>query len=400
MKVLQINSVCGYGSTGRIVADLSRALMQNGDDCLIAYGRGQAPEDIKSIRIGDDFDVYLHGICSRITDRHGFYSKRATQRFIRSAREYDPDIIHLHNLHGYYLHLPTLFEWLRESGKPVVWTLHDCWAFTGHCSHFDYIGCDRWKTGCHDCQQKREYPKSLVFDRSGWNYQQKKQMFTSLPQLTIISPSEWLAGLISESFLGVYPVKVIRNGINLDLFQPVESNDFREQYGLQNKKVILAVANIWTTRKGFDTLMKVGDYLDENYKLVIVGVTPKQKAHFPKGILGIERTDNLDQLIKIYSAADVFVNPTLEDNFPTTNLEAIACGTPVITFDSGGCRETVSDGFGYVVPKGDLKELASQIERLRINQFQMDEYQWTQYRKLLDQRLQYQRMLEIYQLCS
>lgn len=164
MKVLQINSVCGYGSTGRIAADLSRYLTQSGDDCLIAYGRGHAPGDVKSIRIGTDLAVNLHGVCSRITDKHGFYSKRATQRFIRSAREYDPDIIHLHNLHGYYLHLPTLFEWLRECGKPVVWTLHDCWAFTGHCSHFDFVGCDRWKTSCHDCPQKREYPASFLMD--------------------------------------------------------------------------------------------------------------------------------------------------------------------------------------------------------------------------------------------
>lgn len=399
MKVLQINSVCGYGSTGRIVADLSRALMQNGDDCLIAYGRGQAPEDIKSIRIGDDFDVYLHGICSRITDRHGFYSKRATQRFIRSAREYDPDIIHLHNLHGYYLHLPTLFKWLRESGKPVVWTLHDCWAFTGHCAYFDYVECDRWKTGCHNCPQKNAYPSSLLLDQSRSNFEQKKRLFTSVPNMRIVTPSNWLKNLAQQSFLKNYHIVTVHNGIDLNQFKPTESN-FREKNHLTNKTILLSVANVWEPRKGFDHLVELSRRLNLSFQIIIVGLTEQQCGSLPANIFGITHTDNLNELAGLYSTADIFINPTLEDNFPTTNLEAIACGTPVITFDSGGCRETVSDGFGYVVPKGDLKELASQIERLRINQFQMDEYQWTQYRKLLDQRLQYQRMLEIYQLCS
>lgn len=399
MKVLQINSVCGYGSTGRIVADLSRALMQNGDDCLIAYGRGQAPEDIKSIRIGTDFDVNLHGVCSRLTDKHGFYSKRATQRFIRSAREYDPDIIHLHNLHGYYLHLPTLFEWLRESGKPVVWTLHDCWAFTGHCAYFDYVECDRWKTGCHNCPQKNAYPSSLLLDQSRSNFEQKKRLFTSVPNMRIVTPSNWLKNLAQQSFLKNYHIVTVHNGIDLNQFKPTESN-FREKNHLTNKTILLSVANVWEPRKGFDHLVELSRRLNLSFQIIMVGLTEQQCGSLPPNIFGITHTDNLNELAGLYSTADIFINPTLEDNFPTTNLEAIACGTPVITFDSGGCRETVSDGFGYVVPKGDLKELASQIERLRINQFQMDEYQWTQYRKLLDQRLQYQRMLEIYQFCS
>lgn len=399
MKVLQINSVCGHGSTGRIAADLSRYLTQSGDDCLIAYGRGHVPDDVKSIRIGTDFDVNLHGVCSRLTDKHGFYSKRATQRFIRSAREYDPDIIHLHNLHGYYLHLPTLFEWLRECGKPVVWTLHDCWAFTGHCAYFDYVECDRWKTGCHNCPQKNAYPSSLLLDQSRSNFEQKKRLFTSVPNMRIVTPSNWLKNLAQQSFLKNYHIVTVHNGIDLNQFQPTESN-FREKNHLTNKTILLSVANVWEPRKGFDHLVELSRRLNLSFQIIMVGLTEQQCGSLPANIFGITHTDNLNELAGLYSTADIFVNPTLEDNFPTTNLEAIACGTPVITFDSGGCRETVSDGFGYVVPKGDLKELAFQIERLRINQFQMDEYQWTKYRKLLDQRLQYQRMLEIYQSCS
>lgn len=398
MKVLQINSVCGYGSTGRIAADLSRALTQNGDDCLIAYGRGQAPDDIKSIRIGSDIDVYLHGLCSRVTDRHGFYSKRATRRFIQSAEEYDPDIVHLHNLHGYYLHLPTLINWLKKSGKPVVWTLHDCWAFTGHCSYFDFIGCDRWKTGCHDCPQKGEYPASYGFDRSDWNYEQKKRMITSLPQLKLISPSEWLADLAKNSFLKNYPISTIHNGIDLDTFQPLES-DFRQKYGLNGKTILLSVANVWETRKGLHILLELSRKLESSYQIVIVGLTEQQCRKIPSNIIGIRRTDNLKQLIEIYSAADIFINPTLEDNYPTTNLEAIACGTPVVVFDTGGCRETVADCCGYVVSKSNLEEMVSQIKRLKGNHFKMDQKLWLAYRKLLNQKLQYEKTLVLYNQC-
>lgn len=366
MKVLQINSVCGYGSTGRIAADLSRYLTQSGDDCLIAYGRGHAPDDVKSIRIGTDFDVNLHGVCSRITDKHGFYSKRATQRFIQQAREYHPDIIHLHNLHGYYLHLPTLFEWLRECGKPVVWTLHDCWAFTGHCSHFDFVGCDRWKTSCHDCPQKREYPASYVFDRSDWNYEQKKKMFSSLHNLTIITPSYWLKNLVQDSFLGKYRVDAIHNGIDLSVFHPIES-DFRKQHGLHNKFVAMGAAGTWTQRKGLQYLLELADCLEDNYKVIIAGLSKKQIDELPPHILGIPKTQNALQLAQIYSAADVFLNPTLEDTFPTTNMEAIACATPVITFNTGGCKECITKDTGIVIEKTNTADLVMWVRYLCAN---------------------------------
>lgn len=396
MKVLQINSVCGYGSTGRIAADLSRYLTQSGDDCLIAYGRGHAPSDVKSIRIGTDLAVNLHGVCSRITDKHGFYSKRVTQHFIQRAREYNPDVIHLHNLHGYYLHLPTLFAWLKECGKPVVWTLHDCWAFTGHCSHFDFVGCDRWKTGCHDCPQKREYPASYGFDNSSVNYKQKKRLFTSLEQLTLISPSEWLSGLVSESFLNRYPVEVIRNGIDPITFRPIESRKFRKQYGLQDKKIVLAVANVWTDRKGLPILRLLADRLDEDCQLVIVGVTSQQKTSLSKRAIGIEQTDSLEQLVRIYNEADVFVNPTLEETLGLVNMEAIACGTPVVTFDTGGCREVVSSSCGTVVSKNDIEELTYWVKRFLQRPIKIDRESWLRENTWAIQDEQYSKIRKLY----
>ena len=395
MKVLQINSVCGYGSTGRIAADLSRYLTQSGDDCLIAYGRGHAPDDVKSIRIGTDFDVNLHGVCSRITDKHGFYSKRATQRFIQQAREYHPDIIHLHNLHGYYLHLPTLFEWLRECGKPVVWTLHDCWAFTGHCAYFDYAGCNQWKTACFSCPQKTAYPASLMFDRSEGNFIMKKELFTSLSNIHIVTPSNWMKELVKQSFLKHYPVVTIYNGIDLNQFKPTKS-DFRIKNHLTDKTMLLSVVNVWESRKGFNYLLELSKRLDNTFCIVVVGLTKQQCHSLPNHMLGITRTNDLNELIEIYSAADIFLNPTLEDNYPTTNLEAIACGTPVVTFDTGGCSETVSDGCGYVVSKGNLEEMISQLKRLSSIHYRMNHEKWLEHRNSMDQKIQCEKTLALY----
>lgn len=221
MKILMINSVCGYGSTGKIVADLARGIEKSGDECWIAYGRGGAPEDLHTYRIGDDLGVYMHGVLSRIMDKHGFYSSYATKTFIRWMKQYNPDVIHLHNLHGYYINIELLFQALKELDKPVIWTLHDCWAFTGHCAYFDFCGCDKWKTQCEHCIQKKEYPTSLVVDNSRENYIRKKAAIGQLDKLEVVTPSEWLKQLVEKSFLNRYPVQVVKNGIDLSEFHPV-----------------------------------------------------------------------------------------------------------------------------------------------------------------------------------
>lgn len=366
MRVLQINSVCGVGSTGRIATDLYKVLEEQGHECLIAYGRGIAPEGINSYKIGTNLDNYLHVARTRLLDQHGYGSKKPTIELVKKIKEYNPDVIHLHNLHGYYLNLEVLFDYLEHSNKPVIWTLHDCWAFTGHCAYFDYIGCNKWKSECRNCPQKKTYPNSYVLDNSYQNFKQKKEIFTKINNLTIITPSHWLANLVKQSFLNKYPVKVINNGIDLSMFKPTQI-DFRKKYYLEDKKIILGVASVWDHRKGLNTFIELASHLDANYQILLVGVTEKQKNNLPANIIGITRTNNIQELSEIYSNADIFLNPTLEDNFPTVNLEALACGTPVITYHTGGSIECIDETCGCVVKKGDIIGLIEEIERIVVN---------------------------------
>lgn len=371
MKVLQINSVCGFGSTGRIIMELYSALEEQGHDCLVAYGRKSAPGKVNTIRIGSNLSVSIHALLSRVTDKQGFYSTRSTKRLIEQIKKYDPDIIHLHNLHGYYTNLRELFTYLNDSNKPIFWTLHDCWAFTGHCTYFDFIGCDKWKTGCYDCQQKRAYPASFLLDNSKWNYKQKKSLFTAIKNMTFITPSKWLADLTKQSFLKEYPVTVINNGIDLNIFRPT-LGDFREKNHIEDKCILLGVASIWEPRKGLNYFTELFELLDDTYQIVIVGVTEKQKSQLPPGIIGISRTSNANELAEIYTAADIFVNPTLEETFGLVNVEALACGTQVVTFNSGGSPECIDESCGLVVQKGNLNELVTAIRYLAEKRFDAD----------------------------
>ena len=352
MKVLQIN-IFGNLSTGKIACQLARDYEAKGDTCYVAYARGNIPSDVKSYRIGRKLDVYTHAFLSRLNDSCGFHSKRATKRFIKWIKKYNPDLIHLHNIHGYYIDVKLLFEYLKKSGRNVYWTLHDCWAFTGHCCYFDYNKCEKWRSGCHgECVNKKEYPKTLK-SNSVRNYEYKKKIFTSLAsdKLTIITPSKWLANLVSKSYLSKYKIKVIYNKIDLSMFRNV-SSDFKLKYGIYNKKMILGVASTWDRRKGLDTFVDLDKVIDQNnYIIVLVGLDKKQKEYIEEhtNIIGLERTKTQQELVEIYSSADLFFNPTLEDNYPTVNLEAQACGTKVLTFDTGGCRETLINGLGLTI---------------------------------------------------
>lgn len=366
VNVLQINSVCGIGSSGRIVAETHASLVSQGHQSTVAYGRDTAKDCQNAIPIGNRFDTYLHAARTRLFDAHGFGSARATQELIARIRELNPDVIHLHNLHGYYLHIGLLFEYLKQADKPVIWTLHDCWAFTGHCPHFDLIGCGRWRSECHDCPLKTEYPRSLLLDRSRRNYRQKKALFTGVKALTIVTPSKWLASLAKKSFLQSYPVMLINSGIDLNVFKPTPS-DFRSRYQLEEYFLLLGVASGWGERKGHQYFIDLAKHLLPDEKIVLVGVSNHQIKHLPKGVVGIAKTNSTAELAEIYSAADLFVNPTLEEVLGLVNLEALACGTPVVTFNSGGSPECLSNGCGHVVERGDLMGLVAAVAMARKN---------------------------------
>lgn len=392
MKVLQINSVCGVGSTGKIAVDLYKVLEEEGHECIIAYGRGDAPVGVKSIRIGKNIDNYFHVAKTRVLDKHGFGSQRATEEFIKFIEDYNPDVIHLHNIHGYYINIEILFNYLGKINKKIVWTLHDCWAFTGHCSHFDYIKCNKWQESCGNCVQKYEYPKSFFKDNSEWNYNKKKDLFTRPKNMTIVTPSKWLKSLTEKSFLNKYDIKVINNGIDVSVFKFCESN-FRKKHEIEDKIVVLGVTSNWITTKGLDTFVQLSKKLSGNYKVVVVGVTEKQKEALPANIIAITKTTNSTELAKIYSAADVFVNATLEDNYPTTNLEAIACGTPIITYDTGGSGESVFNKCGEITTERNIDSLLECIRKIKLNnKLRVDSYVLGK----IDKRNKFKEYIDIY----
>lgn len=360
MRVLLINAVCGVTSTGRICSDLARCLEENGHEVKIAYGRedkgySEACEKY-GVRIGTNMDVKLHGMQTRLLDQHGFGSRRATEQFLKWVDSYAPDVIHLHNLHGYYIHIELLFRYIKEKRIPVVWTLHDCWAMTGHCTYFSACGCEKWKTQCGHCPQKYEYPQSNALDASEKNYKRKKNAFKGVKNLYITTPSAWLKSLVEQSFLQEYAVQVVHNGIDTAIFKPTES-DLRERYGLVGQRIALGVSNGWDSRKGLEYLKRMAGDLPQGWKVVAVGLSEEQMKELPDRMVGIRRTSSAQELAAWYTTADVFVNPTLEDNYPTTTLEAQACGTPAVTFASGGAPETLISGKGYVVERLNYDEL-------------------------------------------
>lgn len=362
MKIIQINTVYETGSTGKIAAALYDLARAEGHDAYAAYGRGHVSPDIKSYKISNPVDFSFHVLINFFCGKSGFGSKTVTKRFLKWLDSVHPDILHLHNLHGFYLHVGMFFDYIKSHNLPVIWTLHDCWPMTGQCAFFDQIACEKWKNGCCDCPIYRtQYPYSLFKDNSRENYTVKKEVFTNVKDMTIVTPSKWLAGIVSNSYLKDYPVKVIYNGIDLELFKPVP-----EAASTDKRKIILGVANIWETRKGLEYFLKLADILDtRSYHIVLIGVSPKQQRHIHRNYAGsitaLTKTSSQEALVQWYNRAYVYVNPTLEDNFPTTNLEALACGTPVITFDTGGSPEAITEKCGIVVDKGNLEQLKDAI---------------------------------------
>ena len=363
MKILSINSV-PYGSTCSVMIGISDTAKQNGHEVFVATGYSTHPMEfhIPHIPIGNIGDKAFHMLLARLSGRNGCYSHLYTWFFLRKVSRLSPSTIHLHNLHGWYINLPMLFRYIKKHNMRVVWTLHDCWAMTGQCPHFVMIKCDKWKTGCHHCPQYRQYPQSYV-DRAKTMWKFKKKWFTGVRNMTIVTPSHWLAELVKESFLKEYPVRVIHNGIDLSVFRPTES-DFREKYHCENKHLVLGVAFDWGQRKGLDVFIELARRLGSDYKIVLVGTDEKVEQVLPDNIISIRRTQNQKELAEIYSASDVFVNPTREDTFPTVNLEALACGTPVVTFRTGGSPECIDENCGCVVETNNVDILEQEIRRI------------------------------------
>lgn len=366
MKLVQINTVCN-GSTGKIMGDIQRTANKCGFETISFYGRRKGYKDLKCERIGGFFSFWYHVFLTTVFDMQGHGSYFKTKKLVKRIKEENPDIIHLHNIHGYYINYKVLFKYLKNEYKgKLFWTFHDCWPFTGHCPYFDLANCDKWEKQCYKCPNKNKYPTSLFLDRSYKNYLEKKELFTNLNNLTIITPSDWLNKLVRKSFFKEYKVITVNNGIDLNLFKPTIDNKIKDKYNIpENKKILLGVASVWEERKGLKDFLELSSIINDEFVIVLVGLNKKQIKNLKKyeNIIGIERTENQLELVKLYSVATCFLNLTYEDNYPTVNLEAIACGTPVLTYDTGGCAEQVSEYTGYIVEIGNIERINELVNK-------------------------------------
>lgn len=416
MRVLQINQVYKFGSTGRIVYDLQLTAEENGIEMFAAYGYPTLVNDVgnEGTRVlclqPSTLRRKLNILKTRLFDHHGFYNRHETQLLLDWIEEVNPDLIHLHNIHCHYLNVEMLFEYIKNKEIPIIWTLHDCWSFTGHCAYFDISQCNKWKTGCHHCPSTKDYPETWFFDRSKETYNDKKRIFLGVNRLVLCPPSQWLGNLAKESFLKDYKVHVINNGIDTEAFCPIIS-DLKQRLGIEGKKVLLSVLSGFNIRKGADLLCQIPQMLNENEVLIWVGISEKDipKA-FDSRLIPISHTNSVKELAELYSVADCFINTTLEENFPTVNLEALACGTPVVTFETGGSIESVLDGeedikvegtiryssVGAVVPKRDLNALLTAARRIMYSNLSYKDVCRKKAVSLYNKRVQYLKYIELY----
>ena len=364
-KLLQINPVVRMNtSTGRIMKEIGDLAMRAGWESYIAYSKardGVPAHTSRLVPVGDKLDLVIHAIATRLFDAHGLVSRRATRQLIKEIRRIDPDVVHIHNVHGYFLNYPMLLNYLQESGKPVLWTVHDCWLYTGHCYYYSAAHCDKWKTGCGHCPQKRAFPASWLLDRSARNWKAKQQAFAPMDRLTICPVSDWIRQEMSESLLKDKPFQVIHNGIDLTVFKPDAADGEPALPGT----TILGVATLWHEEKGFPDLIKMAGMLKEDEHLILVGrLSEEQLQRLPAHVKHIPRTENVHKLAALYAQATAFVNPTWQDNYPTVNLEAIACGTPVVTYRTGGSVESITPETGFVVEQGDVEGMLEKVREI------------------------------------
>ncbi len=369
MKIVSINSLL-IGSTGKIMKRISALATEMGNEAVVCvpdseYNKADIEAKYPIIKFGNILSDYVRYAVVLLTGFHGCSCYFATKKLLFKLKSINPDIIHLHNLHPNYINLRLLFKYIKKNNIRTVWTLHDCWALTGQCPHFTMAKCDKWKTGCHTCSQYRNYPMSYV-DMTKIMWKLKKKWFTGIKDMTIVTPSKWLADLVKQSYLRDYPIKIINNGIDLAVFKPTES-DFRKRYNIEDKYIVLGVAFGWGKRKGLDVFIELSKRLDDNYQIVLVGTNDDVDKQLPENIISIHRTNNQTELAEIYSASDIYVNPTREDTYPTVNMESVACGTPVITFRTGGSPEILDETCGSVVEYDDIDSMEKEIKRICID---------------------------------
>lgn len=366
MRILEINAY-DFGSTGKIMLGIANIAREHGYEVFTCSStiKGSRTSSNNHFYIDKPSSTKIHKFFGLLFGEEFRFSNKGTNNLINFIKRVKPDIIHIHNIHGYFLNIGQLFDFFKTLDCKFVWTLHDCWSFTGRCPHFGLTNCERWKTGCYDCVYNRKlYPESFFADRTKRNWKKKKDIFCGLNHLTLVTPSNWLAGLAGQSFLQQYPIKVINNGIDLSIFKPVQSN-FRKDHGISKDKfILLGVAFNFNRRKGIDVFIELSKRLNEKYQVVLVGTNEEIDAILPKNIISIHRTESQRQLVEIYSASSLFVNPTREDTFPTVNMEALACGIPVVTFNTGGSPEVIDGSCGSVVERDDIASLEKEIIRI------------------------------------
>lgn len=400
MKVMQINAVYGFGSTGIIVKDIATSLLEAGNCTRVAYQVSNSISDnVELYQVGNKIDWKIHALLTRVLGKQAYASIVATKKLLAYLDKEKPDIVHLHNLHANYVNLNMLLKYLAKKSIAVVITLHDCWFFTGKCFHFVGCGCEKWRTGCGTCPQNKEDVKSFFFDRTHSVFGDKKKYFQAIPNLTVVGCSDWIKGLAEQSpiFQGKYITRIY-NGVDTSIFYPRQQTTFRNENQLDGKFVILGMANKWMKSKNIELVKKLFDNLKEDDQVVIVGCSEQQKIELEKYqcVTAVGFIKDRDILADIYSASDVFVNMTYEDTLPTVNMEAICCGTPVITFNSCGSPELVNEGVtGYVISQGSEPELLNALYKVK-NRLIDRKQCGNEGKHRFDKNLQYKEYLALY----
>lgn len=363
MKILQINSVYGFGSTGKIVENIHNKLVESNIESFVIYSRNNDYEDDRVFKYYSQFGFLNHVIQGVIFDKHGLLSKKNTNNIINKIEEIKPDIIHIHNIHGFFCNYPMLFKYMKDNNIPIVWTLHDCWSYTGYCAYYDYNKCDEWKKGCKNCKYRNTYPYRILSNSIN-NYKLKKNLYSGL-NVTLVTPSKWLSNEVSESLLCEKKCMVINNSVNLTDFHKTNNETLKKVKCIENKQIYLAVANYWTNQKGFNEYLKLSKLLNDEEVLVMIGLNSKQIKKLPKNIIGVERVSK-EELCDWYSISNAFINLTLEDNYPTVNLEARSCKLPVFTYRTGGSTELVENE-NYICEKYDLDHMITIVRKYKDN---------------------------------